>query len=247
MEYCPRSKPSPYAKRWWNGELTSMRRSYTAARNRASKLDSQGRLSNVAQREAAAARVSFHREIKRAKRDHWNSFVEEPTNVWKVAKYLDTDGNGQASFSPIPNLTITDSSGTVREVSDDSAIADELLRSFFPPTAQPTGDTLLPPAQQQLPWERLQKHEIRQALWTANQDKAPGPDGLPTRVWKEVWPILEDEITRTMETSMEEARLPQLWKRRVLYLLERRAKVTTPRRRVTGRSHYFRSSVGKKQ
>jgi len=130
MEYCPRSKPSPYAKRWWNGELTSMRRSYTAARNRASKLDSQGRFSNVAQREAAAARISFHREIKRAKRDHWNSFVEEPTNVWKVAKYLDTDGNGQASFSPIPNLTITDSSGTIREVSDDSAIADELLRSF---------------------------------------------------------------------------------------------------------------------
>jgi len=89
-KYCPRSKPSPYARRWWNGELTSMRRSYTAARNRASKLDNQGRFSNVAHREAAAARVNFHREIKRAKRDHWNSFVEEPTNVWKVAKYLQT-------------------------------------------------------------------------------------------------------------------------------------------------------------
>jgi len=163
-----------------------MRRSYTAARNRASKLDNQGRFSNVAHREAAAARVNFHREIKGAKRDHWNSFVEEPTDVWKVAKYLQTDGNGQASFSPIPNLTIADSSGIIREVSDDGAIADELLKSFFPPTAQPTGGTLPPPTQQQLPWEPLQRHEIKQALWAANQDKAPGPDGLPTRVWKGV-------------------------------------------------------------
>jgi len=159
VEYCPRSKPSPYAKRWWNGDLTSMRRSYTAARDRASKLDSQGRSSDVAQRETVAARASFHREIKRAKRDHWNSFFEEPTNVWKVAKYLDADGNGRASFSPIPNFIITDPSGTVREVSDDSAIADELLRSFFPPTVQPASNTLLPPAQQQLPWEPLQKRE----------------------------------------------------------------------------------------
>ena len=27
--HCPRAKPSPYTKRWWNEDLTALRKSYT--------------------------------------------------------------------------------------------------------------------------------------------------------------------------------------------------------------------------
>jgi len=61
--------------------------------------------------------------------------------------------------------------------------------------------------------EPLQKHETKRALWPANQDKAPGPDGLPMSVWREVWPVLRDEIMAIMSVSLQKARLPDLWKK----------------------------------
>jgi len=47
----------------------------------------------------------------------------------------------------------------------------------------------------------------------ASKDKAPGPGRLPTRVWREVWPVLQDDITRIMVTTLGAARLPALWKK----------------------------------
>jgi len=70
----------------------------------------------------------------------------------------------------------------------------------------------------------LQKHEIERALWAANQDRAPGPDGLPMRVWREVWPVLQDEITVIMSASLEVARLPDLWKKASIIPLRKAGK-----------------------
>jgi hypothetical protein len=36
--HCPRARPSPYMKRWWNEDLTALRKSYTHWRNRACAL-----------------------------------------------------------------------------------------------------------------------------------------------------------------------------------------------------------------
>jgi hypothetical protein len=41
--HCPQAKPSPYTKRWWNEDLTALRRSYTYWRNRACAMRRQGR------------------------------------------------------------------------------------------------------------------------------------------------------------------------------------------------------------
>ena len=40
--YCPRAKPSTYMKRWWNEDLTVLRKSYTYWRNRACTMRRQG-------------------------------------------------------------------------------------------------------------------------------------------------------------------------------------------------------------
>ena len=199
-EHCPRARPSPYVKRWWTPGLTYMRKEFTSLRNRARRLKYQGRDTGVVDREAATAKHRFAKEIEKQKKDHWNQFLDEPTNIWKVARYL--DGDGQATFSPIQRITKLSSLAHAGEqgqdhnryVTDNEGIAAELLASFFPPTAEPSiGEAR--EYHTQLPHEPLQKHEVERALWAANQDKAPGPDGLPMRVWREVWPVLQDELT----------------------------------------------------
>jgi len=217
-EHCPRARPSPYVKRWWTPGLTYMRKEFTSLRNRARRLKYQGRDTGVVDREAATAKHRFANEIEKQKKDHWNQFLDEPTNIWKVAKYL--DGDGQATFSPIQRITKLSSLAHAGEqgqdhnryVTDNEGIAAELLASFFPPTAEPSiGEAR--EYHTQLPHEPLQKHEVERALWAANQDKAPGPDGLPMRVWREVWPVLQDELTAVMSRSLQEARLPDVWKK----------------------------------
>jgi len=44
------------------------------------------------------------------------------------------------------------------------------------------------------------------------------------RVWREVWSVLQDELTAIMSTSLEEARLPELWKKSCIIPLRKAAK-----------------------
>jgi len=78
-----------------------MRREFTSLRNRARRLRYQARDTDVVDREAATAKWAFAKEMERQK-EHWDQFLDEPTNIWKVAKYL--DGDGQATFSLIQKV-----------------------------------------------------------------------------------------------------------------------------------------------
>ena len=55
----------------------------------------------------------------------------------------------------------------------------------------------------QLHCEPIAKHEVKAAVFRASPDKALGRDGLPARVWRELWPVLGDEITQLFARSLE--------------------------------------------
>jgi len=144
--------------------------------------------------------------------------LDEPTNVWKAAKFLHSDGNNRAFFAPINSLVVE---GEI--LTDEKDIASGLLQSFFPPTAQPEiiqEQTY----SRQLPCHPLQKFEVRAAIWRASMDKAPGPDGLSMRVWREVWPSLGDELVILMQRSLDKAELPSLWKEATIIPLRKAGK-----------------------
>lgn len=86
------------------------------------------------------------------------------------------------------------SAGTNGEVvAENHGIARDLLQAFFP---------VLPLCKQeeaqavynQLLWEPIAKHEFKAVMFRASQDKAPGRDGFTARVWRELWPVVGDEI-----------------------------------------------------
>jgi len=217
-KHCPLSRPSPYAKRWWSKDLTAMRTEYTSLRNRAKKPQGQGRDNWLVSQEARRSKNALSKAIEAQRKQHWNQFLDEPTNVWKAAKFLHSDGNDRASFAPINGLVVQGETLT-----NEKDIASGLLQSFFPPTAQPEvtqGQTY----SRQLPCHPLQKFEVRAAIWRASMDKAPGPDGFSMRVWREVWPSLGDELVVLMQRSLDKAELPLLWKEATIVPLRKAGK-----------------------
>jgi hypothetical protein len=207
-EFTPKARPSQYAKRWWTTELGELRKEYTRLRNQARSRRRRGQRDIGAENTAKQARLRFHHKIRETKQQHWREFVEDVENVWKAAKYLDPE-----RVSGVTRITAlkTVNGETVEE---DDRIAGELMREFFPPAPTPTApsrpsDEVNEP---QLEHEPLTVREVKHAIFRAKPDKAPGPDGLPARVWKELWPAMGDVIVSLFNASIDAGRLPTAWK-----------------------------------
>ncbi|KAI4793235.1 hypothetical protein E4T45_12596 [Aureobasidium sp. EXF-8846] len=205
--HCPKAKPSKYAKRWWSNDLTSMRKEYTKARNLARSKRRQGRRDDNLEIAAKIARHDFHHAIKKRKKEHWTEFLGESANIWKAAQYLDPDK--RSSFGRITSIR-----GHEGEVIQDKArMAKELLHSFFPePPIPQRPEQERNDAAEQILSEKLTMDEIERALLSASPDKAAGSDGLTIRVWKEVWPVLRQQIYTLFTTSLRQGKLPMQWK-----------------------------------
>jgi hypothetical protein len=50
--------------------------------------------------------------------------------------------------------------------------------------------------------------EIEQKVMTASPWKAPGEDGLPAIVWRQLWPVVEDRVLHLFQTSLRDGELP---------------------------------------
>ena len=201
--HCPKAKPSKYAKRWWSNDLTSMRKEYTKARNLARSRRRQGRRDDNLEIAAKIARHDFHHAIKKRKKEHWTEFLGESTNIWKAAQYLDP--GKRSSFGRITSIR-----GQGGEVIQDKArIAKELLHSFFPePPIPQRPERTRDAVADRIFDKKLTIDEIEKALFSASPDKAAGSDGLTIRVWREVWPVLQQQIYTLFATSLRQGELP---------------------------------------
>ena len=203
-KYCPRAKPSKYAKRWWTTDLTKLRKEYTTKRNAARTVRRTGVINSLLEADVKQCRREFHHTLRKQKKHHWIEFLAEPTNIWKAARYLEPDGS--ASFARVPALNSESGLVTCNE-----GIAKELLHSFFPPpTIIP--EVVSPGATEQLQLELLTIEDVRKAVFNANPNKAPGRDGLPMLVWRMLWPCIKDELLSLFCKSLGEGRLPREWK-----------------------------------
>jgi len=120
---------------------------------------------------ARAARSAYFKAIKRAKRDHWSSFLASatPHTVGK-AKNLAV-GRPPFRFPELPSA------------STPSELIRALLDHFFPTEPAKFCDTILLPFKDCL---SLAADEVCRALARSSPSSPPGPNMTPNSVWKRV-------------------------------------------------------------
>ena len=203
--HTPKKRPSPYMKAWWDEELSILRREYTILRNKTINIMRNGSFQPDLEAQVTVARRRFHKAIRDKKKRHWHDFLDEPSNMWKAARYLRA---GHSGFGSIPVLV---ESG--REIEQDQEKAQTLLRTFFPSTpdgwSTTTEDEHTPVIQDN---PDLTTGEIEEAIRQVKPWKAPGVDGLPSVVWKATWPVLKEWIHAIFQASIKLGVVPAAWK-----------------------------------
>jgi len=162
----PRSRPSPRSKAGWTPVLTTRRKEFTKASQRATKTQTPD--SNIIARHS---KLGYFKAIKRAKASYWADFLPKtsPHNIWTAKRLV-----APRKTPRFPSLP---------DASNPVAINSALLDHFFPPEDHLPGRGRLKNNPSATP---LTKKEIKLALSKSSPSPAPGPDGIPYSVWKKV-------------------------------------------------------------
>lgn len=90
--------------------------------------------------------------------------------------------------------------------------AEKLLSAFFPPLPTEIEDEGPRPQRAMVSMPVLTMEEIERSVFAAKPWKAPGEDGLPAIVWKQVWPVVKEWVLLLFQTSLDDGELPTQWR-----------------------------------
>ena len=125
--------------------------------------------------EVRKARNDYFQLIQDSKRQHWKTFLADPSNVWKA-------GSMARSYRYSNKLPILQTATEHAETDETKARA--LLEQFFPPQPPPIAgnEDDRRPKRPQLEYIPLRYQEIRHAIFSSAPDKAAGINTIPFRV-----------------------------------------------------------------
>lgn len=185
---------------------TIIRKTYTYWRNRARSVKRYSlRPPRELEIKSVVAKRNFFKAVRIQKKRHLSEFLDDVQNIWQAAKFLDS--LKMSSFAKIPYLK---RGPDENKAETDQEIAETLVKAFFP-SANATPPTE-PQTYNQLVWSPITEDEIDSALNYISQLKAPGVDELPTKVWRELWPVIKGAVLVFFQTSLETGTVPDQWK-----------------------------------
>jgi ribonuclease HI len=106
------------------------------------------------------------------------------------------------------------------EIVDNECKAKVFMDTFFPRMAAPEA-TENPPPKEEIGWEPITKEEVHRALQRMKAMKAPGEDEIPTLVWKQMWPYVNEEIFQIFTASINLGHYPRQWKAAKIVVLRK--------------------------
>jgi len=183
-EVVPPIKITPHTKRWWNNELTLLRR----AKNRASAdhYKWHGLPEHPCHANYRTLSREFTRAIERAKADHWREWIKHTSgdDIWAIHRYMKANPMDYGR-QRIPALIKPDGTHTTT----NEQKAKQLSNTFFPPE-RPLGqhehqfNEINPPKAGHSKFPTFTTERIEHTLTKVNPHKAPGPSGIPNVVLK---------------------------------------------------------------
>ena len=195
-------RPSPYSKRWWNEELSTLRKRAAHAR----RLWKHSRLDEDHQNWITACRI-YQEQLTIQKRNHWRNFLAniEDRTLYTAAKFT--------TKTPTPRHIppIKTSNGLMANTPQDQAAV--FHSTFFAPPAPPDlsdiGDS---PTYNQLRFSNITITELDQAIQRMSPNKAPGPDNIPVLVLQKVWPCIRSPLLDIFTACIRIGFYPTLWR-----------------------------------
>ena len=208
----PKSRPSPYSKRWWTADLTEMKKANKTLARRAYR--HRGDPEHTAHEEHEQVRRRYADAIEKAKKSHWEEWLEslQGEEIWVANKYVDKTSSDGAQ-ARIPTLKRKDEDGAEVEVETNEAKSRYLFESFFSQddaqTPSLVDHTYPEPAFAFCPVTNAQIHR---AIDKLHGLKAPGDDGVPNIVYKNCSSILVPFLGPIFRATFALSIYPQEWK-----------------------------------
>ncbi|TFY52367.1 hypothetical protein EVJ58_g10059 [Rhodofomes roseus] len=217
-EEVPITKPPPFAKRWFSKELDGVRREVSRLGRQAYKL--RDFPDHPIHREYRTLRNRYGDQIRHAKRDHWNAWIEEADtrDVWTIGKFIRA-GSSDGGKGSIPPMRRPGSDTTTRQSEEKGKI---FFDSFFPApppeAARRLRETYPDDA---FEFTNVSDAQIVAACKRLKEFKAPGPDGIPNEVYKRCSDILLPFLGRLFRATFDLRYYPDAWKESLTVVLRK--------------------------
>jgi ribonuclease HI len=199
------------AKPWWTSELKGLRQEMKSLQRHLQPTDQQATQAYI------QARNRFFQEIKKAKREHWNQFLEkeDAKSIFKALAY--TKGRNAEKLPPIQ--------GSRGQLQDTFQGRCKALRNTLFPT---------PPSTTNLSWNRytasrwnwptLTKVELINACSAKIKGKTPGPDGITQALILKAYEAIPEVFFSLYSRLIDLGYHPRCWRQATGAVLKKPSK-----------------------
>ena len=207
-ETTSRANICPFSKRWWNKDLTDLRRQAERTRRRFNKYGRQ-----EDKEKWKECRRNYYHKIEECKRNDWQKFVSgaDERDIWIVNQYL----NSTPTNTYIPTLE--------GQAATNKQKTETLSKAFFPPPPSADlsdiSDTIYPEAVSTN--LNITMTQVKHAIERLAPNKAPGPDEIPNHILKRCLSTLQHHILTLAQLSMQLGHFPRPFKETTTLILRK--------------------------
>ena len=194
-----KSKISP--KPWWNEDLKSRRK--IMIRQQKSLLRNNNPYNKGLYLQA---RNSYFQAIKSAKRDHWNTFLEnnDPKSIFKAFSYT-----SDKLVEKIPNIKSTETDELFSTFEDKCITFRNTLFPPPPSTDFPNWDNF---KSENWKWPSLSETELKEACIGKIKGTTPGPDLITQEIISRAYMAIPDPIYQLYSKLINTGYHPIIWR-----------------------------------
>jgi hypothetical protein len=217
-EEIPKARPSSFAKMSWSLECSRMvKQTRTLKRQWSQDRTEESRLAYLASSHAKGKQIK--RDRNKAWREAVREITEDPTKIWKVAKWAREKAGQREQPPQFP--AIQDQEGHLQEGNERKAAA---LAAHFFPAPKPADLNDIEEAVYPTPFEvntQVQQQEVSNLLKRLPIGKAAGPDAIPNLLLKECRDELSTTLSKLFTACIQHGYHPQPFKHSITVVLRK--------------------------